>query len=82
MVCWHRRPVTKTAINEVMRTGAAGRFPGILAYEDAPMVSSDIIHSSYSGTFDGDATMVLGDRVSKTWSGSTTDGATPTARWT
>jgi glyceraldehyde 3-phosphate dehydrogenase len=66
MVCWHRKPVTKTAINEVVRTGAAGRFPGILEYEDAPIVSSDIIHSSYSGTFDGDGTMVLGDRVSKT----------------
>ena len=66
MVCWHKRPVTKTSINEVIRTGAAGRFPGILEYEDAPLVSSDIIHSSYSGTFDGDGTMVLGDRVSKT----------------
>jgi glyceraldehyde 3-phosphate dehydrogenase len=29
-------------------------------------VSSDILRSSYSGTFDGDGTMVLGDRVSKT----------------
>jgi glyceraldehyde 3-phosphate dehydrogenase len=66
MVCWHRRPVSKVAINEVVRTGASARFPGILAYEDAPLVSSDIIRSSYSGTFDGDATMVLGDRVSKT----------------
>jgi glyceraldehyde 3-phosphate dehydrogenase len=66
LVCWHRKPVTKAAINEVVRTGAAARFPGILAYENAPLVSSDIIRSSYSGTFDGDATMVLGDRVSKT----------------
>lgn len=66
MVCWHRRPVSKIAINQVMRTGATGRFPGVLAYEDAPLVSSDIIRSSYSGTFDGEATMVLGDRVSKT----------------
>jgi glyceraldehyde 3-phosphate dehydrogenase len=66
LVSWHRRPVTKVAINEVVRTAAAGRFPGILAYEDAPLVSSDILRSSYSGTFDGDATMVLGERVSKT----------------
>ena len=27
MVCWHRRPVTKTAINEVMRTGASRPLP-------------------------------------------------------
>jgi glyceraldehyde 3-phosphate dehydrogenase len=66
LVCWHQRPVTRTAINEVVRTAASGRFPGILEYEDAPLVSSDIIRSSYSGTFDGDATMVLGDRLSKT----------------
>ena len=66
MVCWHRRPVSKVAINEVVRTGAEARFPGILAYEDAPLVSSDIIRSPYSGTFDGDGTMVLGDHVSKT----------------
>jgi glyceraldehyde 3-phosphate dehydrogenase len=66
LVAWHRQPVTKVAINEVVRTAAAGRFPGILAYENAPLVSSDIIRSSYSGTFDGDATMTLGERVSKT----------------
>jgi glyceraldehyde 3-phosphate dehydrogenase len=66
LVCWHQKPVTKTAINEVVRTAASARFPGILAYEDAPLVSSDIIRSAYSGTFDGDATMVLGDRLSKT----------------
>jgi glyceraldehyde 3-phosphate dehydrogenase len=66
LVCWHRQPVSKTAVNEVVRTGASGRFPGILEYEAAPLVSSDILRSSYSGTFDGDATMVLGDRVSKT----------------
>ncbi|HVR28399.1 MAG TPA: glyceraldehyde 3-phosphate dehydrogenase NAD-binding domain-containing protein [Thermoanaerobaculia bacterium] len=66
LVCWHRQPVTKTAINEVVRTAASGRFPGVLAYENAPLVSSDIIRSSHSGTFDGDATMTLGERVSKT----------------
>jgi glyceraldehyde 3-phosphate dehydrogenase len=66
MVCWHRKTVTKAAINEVVRTGAAGRFPGVLAYESAPLVSSDILRSSYSGTFDGEGAMVLGDRVSKT----------------
>jgi glyceraldehyde 3-phosphate dehydrogenase len=66
LVSWHERPVTKVAINEVVRTAAAGRFPGILAYEDAPLVSSDIMRSPYSGTFDGDATMALGERVSKT----------------
>ena len=67
LVCWHDKPVTVTAINEVVRT-ATSRWPGILYYEDDPIVSSDIIRSSYSSTFDSMATMVLDDRVSKTLS--------------
>ena len=66
LVCWHQSPVTKTAINEVVRTAAASRWSANLAYEDAPLVSSDILHSPHSGTFDGDATLVLGTHVSKT----------------
>jgi glyceraldehyde 3-phosphate dehydrogenase len=66
LVCWHEKPVTVTAINEVMRTAAAASWQGILYYEDEPIVSSDIIRSPYSSTFDSLATMVLRDRVSKT----------------
>jgi glyceraldehyde 3-phosphate dehydrogenase len=59
--------VTVGAINEVMRTAAGdGRWRGILEYEDDPIVSSDIIRSEASSTFDSLATMVLGDKVSKT----------------
>jgi len=66
LVCWHEQPVTTTAINEVVRTAAASRWQDILAYEDEPIVSSDIVRSSYSGTFDSLATMVQRDSVSKT----------------
>lgn len=67
MVCWHDRPVTVESINEVVRTAASsGRWRGILEYEDDPIVSSDIIRSESSSTFDSLATMVLGDKVSKT----------------
>jgi glyceraldehyde 3-phosphate dehydrogenase (phosphorylating) len=67
LVCWHERKVTVEAVNEVVRTAASGPpYKGILEYEDDPIVSSDILHSAYSGTFDGPATMVLGDDVSKT----------------
>lgn len=66
LVCWHRDPVSVTAVNEVVRTAAASLWQGILDYEDEPIVSSDILHSPYSGTFDAEATMVLGERVSKT----------------
>jgi glyceraldehyde 3-phosphate dehydrogenase len=68
LVCWHDRPVTVTAINEVIRTAAASHYRKILSYEDHPIVSSDIVRSTYSSSFDSEATMVLGDRVSKTLS--------------
>ena len=66
LVCWHDRPVTRVAINEVLRTAASSRWKGILNYEEDPIVSSDILHSPYSGTFDSLSTMVLDGRVSKT----------------
>jgi glyceraldehyde 3-phosphate dehydrogenase len=66
LVCWHERDVTTTAINEVVRTAAAADWRGILAYEDDPIVSSDILQSRFSGTFDSLATLVLRNRVSKT----------------
>ena len=66
LVCWHEKPVTITAINEVVRTAIASKWQGIVHFEDDPIVSSDIIRSPYSSTFDSLATMVLGERVSKT----------------
>lgn len=67
MVCWHREPVGVAAINELVRTAAGSeRWRGIVGYEDEPIVSSDIIRSSFSSTFDALATMVLGDKMSKT----------------
>jgi len=67
LVCWHEKPVTKVAINEVIRTAASiDKWREIIEYEDEPIVSSDIIRSPYSTTFDSLASMVMGDRVSKT----------------
>ncbi|MGD8256976.1 MAG: glyceraldehyde 3-phosphate dehydrogenase NAD-binding domain-containing protein [Desulfobacterales bacterium] len=67
LVCWHDKPVTKVAINEVVRTAAStDKWCEIIEYEDEPIVSSDIIRSPYSTTFDSLATMVMGDTVSKT----------------
>jgi glyceraldehyde 3-phosphate dehydrogenase len=69
LVCWHEKPVTELAINEVIRTAAASdHWRGILNFEDDPIVSSDIIHSTYSSTFDSMATMVQKENVSKTLS--------------
>jgi glyceraldehyde 3-phosphate dehydrogenase len=40
-----------------------GAFEGILHYSDEPLVSTDIIGSSYSSIFDSDLTMTHGDEV-------------------
>jgi glyceraldehyde 3-phosphate dehydrogenase len=67
LVCWHEKPVTIESINEVVRTAtASARWKDVLAYEDDPIVSSDILMTPQSGTYDSLATMVLGDDVSKT----------------
>jgi glyceraldehyde 3-phosphate dehydrogenase (phosphorylating) len=66
LVCWHEKPVTRVAVNEVVRTAASSLYPEVLEYEDEPIVSSDIVRNAYSGTFDSLATMVLGERMSKT----------------
>lgn len=67
LVCWYEKKVTPVAINEVLRTAAAtDRWRRVVRYEHEPIVSADVIYSSYSSTFDSLATMVMGDRVSKT----------------
>jgi glyceraldehyde 3-phosphate dehydrogenase len=66
LVCWHTRDVTPEAVREALRAATAGELVHVLAYEDQPIVSSDILRSPYSGTFDADATMTVGTRVSKT----------------
>ena len=67
LVCWHEKPVTTVAINEVVRTAAStDTWREIIDYEAEPIVSSDIIRSPYSATFDSLATMVMGENVSKT----------------
>ena len=67
LVCWHEKPVTPLAVNEVVRTAAASsRWRNILQFEDDPIVSSDVAHSTYSSVFDSLSTMVLGANLSKT----------------
>jgi len=69
LVCWHERPVSVTAINEVVRTAAASeRWREYVEFEDEPIVSSDILRTHYSSVFDSLSTMVIGDRLSKTLS--------------
>jgi glyceraldehyde 3-phosphate dehydrogenase len=51
-------------VNAAVRDAADnGRFEGILAYTEDPMVSMDVVGSTYSSVFDALSTMVIGDMV-------------------
>src|SRR5437868_4882646 len=51
-------------VNDLFRSKAdTGDFEGILQYTDEPIVSTDIVHSSYSSIFDSELTLVNGNLV-------------------
>jgi glyceraldehyde 3-phosphate dehydrogenase len=51
-------------VNELFRGAAdTGDLEGILQFTDEPIVSTDIVHSSYSSIFDSGLTMVNGNLV-------------------
>jgi len=66
LTCWHGRPVTPASIAEAVRAAGAGRWNDIVVCEEEPVVSSDVTRSGASATFDVGATLVLGERLSKT----------------
>jgi glyceraldehyde 3-phosphate dehydrogenase len=56
------KEVTKDDVNAAMKKAAEGPMKGILEYTEDPIVSSDVLHSTYSAVFDALSTMVLGDK--------------------
>jgi glyceraldehyde 3-phosphate dehydrogenase len=55
---------TSDEVNELFRSHAdTGDLEGILQYTDEPIVSTDIVHSSYSSIFDSGLTMANGPLV-------------------
>jgi len=56
------KDVTKDDVNAVFKKACEGPLKGILEYTEDPIVSSDVLHTTYSGVFDALSTMVLGDK--------------------
>ncbi len=56
------KEVTKQEINAAMKKAAEGELKGILQYTEDPIVSTDVLHSTYSSVFDAELTMVLGEK--------------------
>lgn len=61
LTCVLGKNVTKDEINAAMKKAAEGSMKGILEYTEDPIVSTDVLHSTYSSVFDAGLTMVLGE---------------------
>jgi glyceraldehyde 3-phosphate dehydrogenase len=58
------RETTADEVNELFKSKAdTGEWEGILRYTDEPLVSRDIVHSSYSSIFDSELTMANANLV-------------------
>jgi glyceraldehyde 3-phosphate dehydrogenase len=57
------REVTKDEVNAAFKAAAEGSLKGILYYTEDPIVSSDIVGSPASCTFDASITMAHGNQV-------------------
>jgi glyceraldehyde 3-phosphate dehydrogenase len=64
LVCVLKREATRDEVNAAFREASeSDRLKGILVYTDDPIVSSDIVGSPASCTFDSLETMAIGDLV-------------------
>ncbi len=57
------RETTVNEVNDIMKAASQGTLKGVLAYNDAPLVSIDFNHHSASAIFDGTQTRVMGNLV-------------------
>jgi glyceraldehyde 3-phosphate dehydrogenase (phosphorylating) len=66
LTCEVSRATSKEEINEAVAAKAdSGTLEGILRYSEAPLVSTDIVGSSYSSIFDAPLTMVIDGKLVK-----------------
>ncbi len=59
------RETTVEEINAMMKEAANGRLKGVLAYNDAPLVSIDFNHDPASSSYDASLTKVIGGTLVK-----------------
>ncbi len=63
LYCTVEKETTIEDVNKAFKKAASEQFTGILDYTEDPIVSSDIIHSPYSCTFDAGLTIQVGKLV-------------------
>ena len=59
------RDTSVEEITQLMKEAAAGELSGVLAFNDAPLVSIDFNHDPASSTFDAPLTKVIGGKLVK-----------------
>jgi glyceraldehyde 3-phosphate dehydrogenase len=60
-----KRATTVEEVNQALRAAAGGALRGILAYNEAPLVSIDFNHDAHSSVFDATLTKVIGGNLVK-----------------
>ena len=65
LVALCEKQVTVQTVNDAMRSASEGPMKGVLAYCEDPIVSSDVIQSTYSSILDAGSTMVMGGNMVK-----------------
>jgi glyceraldehyde 3-phosphate dehydrogenase len=68
LVCLVTKDADVAAVNDAFKKAADGKMKGILQYETAPIVSSDIIGNTHSSILDVALTNVRGKRLVKVFS--------------
>ncbi|TYB92596.1 MAG: type I glyceraldehyde-3-phosphate dehydrogenase [Kosmotoga sp.] len=58
-----KKSTTAEEVNSVMKEASENELKGILGYTEDPLVSSDIVGSTYSGIFDSGLTFVNGNLI-------------------
>ena len=54
-----KKEATKEAVNAAFKKAAETSLKGILEYTEDPIVSTDVLHSTYSAVFDAQSTMII-----------------------
>jgi glyceraldehyde 3-phosphate dehydrogenase len=60
-----KKPATKDEVNAAFKKAAEGKLKGKLEYTEEPIVSSDVLHTTYSAVFDALSTMVIDNNLVK-----------------
>lgn len=65
LVATTKKPITKEAVNKVLKDAAESSLSGVMGYTELPLVSIDFCGNKLSSVVDGDLTMVVADNMVK-----------------